>query len=74
MVNTIAGSKKYIESLLLQIERIKKSGGTAIYRINDRMTKTVASEVSKYFSVAPYTIEIRKCVRCRDEYDIIIYF
>jgi len=74
ITNTIVSSEKYIKSLLSHVERVKESGGKVVYRINDKMTKSVISEVTKYFSVEPYTIEVKKCARCRNEYDIIIYF
>jgi len=68
-------SEKYINSLLAEIERRKNAGGNVIYRISDTLRKDVAKDVDRYFSDNPdYRIEIKKCARCKKEYDIIIYF
>jgi len=75
MVETITDSGKYIAGLLSEIDRKKTVGGKAIYRINDKMTIKVSKDVKMYFSnKSEYNIEIRKCARCKNEYDIIIYF
>ena len=73
-INTAVSSGKYINGLLAEIERLKKNGRQALYRINDGMTKPVAVAVADYFSKAPYTIDIKKCARCTNSYDIIITF
>ena len=74
MVNAIVSSEKYIQSLLSQIEIVKSRGGKSVYRISDKLTKTVLDEVTKYFSVEPYSIEVKRCARCANKYDIIVWF
>jgi len=73
-INTAVSSEKYIEGLLAEIVRLKTRDLHTLYRINDKMTKPVSVAVSQYFSESPYTIEIKKCARCSNSYDIIITF
>jgi len=65
----------YIKGLLADIDRIKARGGHVVYRINDKITKKVATGVKVYFNkLAGYSVSMTKCAVCLNEYDVIITF
>lgn len=65
---------EYIEALLKEIERDKEKGKDALYKINVPLTKRAVQTLEEYFSSGDYRIQIKKCFRCRNQWDFIIYF
>lgn len=64
---------KYLENILSEIERTLARGVKSIYRINDKASNAEMEVVKRYFANHPkYYFEVRKCIRCRGTWDVII--
>jgi hypothetical protein len=65
----------YLQGLISEIERIKARKGTGLFRINDKITNETAKYVKNYFQNVPgYSVDMRKCAKCKGTWDIIILF
>jgi hypothetical protein len=65
----------YLIELQKEIARLKDSGKKCLYRINDNVSENVISYVKAHFAKLPgYTLDIKKCWRCKNTWDIIITF
>ena len=64
---------EYVRGLLIEIEKAKRTGSRSIYRINDRMSRRVATYTKEFFSSNPeYDLDIKACARCTNKWDVII--
>lgn len=68
-------SKLFIEELEREIEKKKMQRKRSLYRVNEKITDEVAKQTKIYFEQKRnYTIDLQKCKRVRNQWDIIITF
>lgn len=61
------------EYLLKILDELKINNGR-IYKINENITDIEANVVRSYFLDKPeYYVELKKCLSCKNTWDIIIY-
>jgi hypothetical protein len=72
-MEVIRARAEYLQDLLAEITAIKERGGTTLYRINDWVMSGPVTYITNYFKSQPgYTIETKRCIRCSNQWDIII--
>lgn len=65
----------FLQEILREIERLKDAHKRKLYRINEEITDGVASYLQSYFEKLPgYNIQMNKCRKCKDLWDITITF
>jgi hypothetical protein len=72
-MEVIKDERLYLDSILKEIDAKKEAGRKGVYRINEKITLRAARYVETYFKNNPgYFVSIKKCMQCRNEWDIII--
>lgn len=64
---------EYLHGLIVELEKLRARGRHSLYRINDEISEDVLFNVRAYFENNPlYEINITKCTRYKNSYDIMI--
>lgn len=63
---------EWITELTEDIVRLKNVGRKTLYLISAEMTNEVATAVVKHFKDNSYIVESKKCLSCKNSWDIII--
>jgi hypothetical protein len=66
---------EYLQGLLRELEGAKAKHAIGVFRISDRLNKDTPKLLERYFKNSDsYILEIHKCNRCTDKYDVMITF
>lgn len=63
---------EWITELTEDIVRLKSVNRKTLYLISAEMTTDIATAVVKHFKDAGYTVESKRCLTCKNSWDIII--
>jgi len=67
--------QKYLETIILEIEKAKALKKHGIYKINTKIGDNTAKYIKRYFeNNSDYDIDIKKCMSCIGTWDILITF
>lgn len=65
----------YLQALLDEIEVARKKKAKGVFKINEQVSDIIVAEIKNYFKGDPeYSVEIKKCKRCKNVWDIFIFF
>lgn len=65
----------YLQKTLKEIDRLKSNNRKILFKASEKISDSIALYVKDYFEKQHgYTIEMKKCMSCKNSWDIIIFF